>query len=225
MARNRRQRPRSSRSSEEELSKWTPKTALGKAVLAGQVTSIDEVLASGKRILEPQIVDVLLPGLEDDVLEIESTQRMTPCGRKMAMKAVLVIGDKNGHLGYGAGKAAETRDAIAEAIRDAKKRLIRIPLGCGSWECGCEGSHSIPQTVTGKCSSTTVTIKPAPKGVGIVAGRTTKRVLELAGVRDAWTFIKGRTRNEFNTIVATVRALDSLNHLKKGFGEEGGNQA
>jgi len=158
--------------------------------------------------------------MEDDVLEIESTQRMTPCGRKMQMKAIVVIGDKNGHVAYGAGKAPETRDAISEAIRDAKKRVIRVPFGCGSWECGCGGKHSIPQAVSGKCASSTVTIKPAPKGVGLVAGHVTRRVLELAGLKDAWTSIKGRTRNDFNTLVATIHALDELNHLKHGFDDD-----
>jgi small subunit ribosomal protein S5 len=202
---------------EDALSKWSPKTSLGKEVLAGQITNVDEIFASGQRILEPEIIDVLLPNMEDDVLEIESTQRMTPCGRKMQMKAVVVIGDRNGHVAYGTGKAPETRDAIGEAIRDAKKRVIRVPFGCGSWECGCGGRHSIPQSVSGKCSSTTVTIKPAPKGVGLVAGHTTRRVLELAGLKDAWTFIKGRTRNDLNTLVATIEALNQLNELKHGF--------
>jgi len=219
MARKRNQKRHSNRG-EDALSKWVPKTTLGKAVLSGQVTNIDEVLASGQRVLEPEIIDVLLPNMEDDVLEIESTQRMTPCGRKMQMKAVVVIGDKNGHVAYGAGKAPETRDAISEAIRDAKKRVVRVPFGCGSWECGCGGKHSISQTVSGKCASSTVTIKPAPKGVGLVAGHVTRRVLELVGLKDAWTFIKGRTRNDFNTLVATVNALDELNHLKHGLGQQ-----
>lgn len=216
MVNKRKRRPRRSKR-EDALDNWTPRTALGKAVLAGQITNIDEILLSGQRILEPEIVDVLLPNLEDDVLEIESTQRMTPCGRKMQMKALMVIGDRNGHIAYGVGKAAETRDAIAEAIKDAKKRVISIPFGCGSWECGCGGKHSIPQRVSGKSSSTQVTIKPAPKGVGIVAGKVTRRVIELAGIKDAWSFIKGRTRNNQNTLVATINALNQLNQLKHGF--------
>lgn len=211
------------RRKDDEKIDWVPKTSLGREVLEGKIASIDDVLESGRKILEPEIVDVLLPELAEDVLEVRNTQRMTACGRKMLMRAVAIVGDRAGHVGGGVGKDPETREAIAEALKDAKKHLIKARLGCGSWECGCDGTHSITQQTTGKNSSTTITIKPAPKGVGVVAGQTSKKVLELAGVKDAWSLAKGRTRNTLNVVTATIKALDNLNKLKKGSGvqEEG----
>ncbi len=195
---------------------WVPKTELGRKVASGEITTIEQVLKSGKKILEPQIINTLLSGLKEEVIDIKSTQRMTAYGRKMAMRAVVIMGNHAGVIGIGIGKAAETRDAIAEAISDAKKNLTLVKFGCGSWECACGGVHSIPREVKGKASSTRITLKPAPKGVGIVAGRTAKKVLELAGVKDVWSFTAGRTRNSLNTALAVLNAFDCLNKLKKG---------
>lgn len=200
----------------ESYGGWTPRTQLGKEVASGQITSIQEIYDSGRKILEPEIIDRLLPDLKEEVVDVKSTQRMTAYGRKMQMRAVVIIGNGAGFIGVGVGKAAETRDAIAGGIVDAKKRLTRVKFGCGSWECACGGTHSIPLEISGKSSSTRVTLKPAPKGVGIVAGRSARKVLELAGVKDVWSFSSGRTRNTLNTIQAVVTALDTLNKLKKG---------
>jgi len=195
---------------------WIPKTSLGRKVLNGEITSLDEILASGKKILEPQIIDFLLKGqTKEEVLEVTSTQRMSGSGRKQLMRAVVLLGS-SGFISVGVGKAFESRDAIEEAILDAKKHLVKVNLGCGSWECGCGLPHSLPQQARGSNGSTKILIKPAPRGVGIVAGEITKKVLEFAGVKDAWTFSRGRTRNILNTVLATINALDSLNHSKKG---------
>lgn len=195
---------------------WVPKTELGRKVKNGEINSIEEIIYSGKRILEPEIIDALLPDLKDEVLEIRNTQRMTAAGRKQQMQAIVALGNKQGYLGLGVGKAKETRDAIAEAIADAKRHLIFVPLGCGSWECGCGTLHSITQKCQGHNSSTQIIIKPAPRGVGLVAGEITKKILTLLGLKDAWTFTKGRTRNKLNMALAVASALDSLNSLKKG---------
>ena len=202
-----------------ELEAWVPKTALGKKVKSGEITSIDEILDKGMKILEPQIVSKLLPDLKEEVLDIRNTQRMTASGRKQKMEAVVALGNKHGYIALGMGKAVESRDAIAEAISNAKKHIMRVRLGCGSWECGCGTEHTVPREVVGKSSSTTIIIRPAPRGVGLVAGGNTKKVLALAGISDAWTFAKGRTRNVLNMILATMSALDSLNSLKAGKGE------
>jgi small subunit ribosomal protein S5 len=195
---------------------WVPKTELGRKVAGGQITSMDEVYASGQRVLEPQIVDTLLPDMKDEVLEVTSTQRMTAYGRKQQMRAVVVMGSERGFICVGVGKAAESRDAIGKAIEDAKKNVVKVPLGCASWECRCGTRHSITRTTTGKNSSTQIKIMPAPRGVGIVANETAKKVLELAGIKDVWTQSKGRTRNVLNMVLATVQALDKLNKLKEG---------
>lgn len=203
-------------SREEPQHQWTPRTELGKKVASGEITSLDEVLQSGKKILETEIIDALAPDLKEEVLEVKSTQRMTAYGRKMRMRAVVIVGNRAGLIGVGIGKAVETRDAIAEAITDAKKNLLNVSFGCGSWECACGGKHSIPREVKGKASSTRITLKPAPKGIGVVAGRTAKKVLELAGVADVWSFTSGRTRNSLNNSLAVINAFDCLNKLKKG---------
>ncbi len=195
---------------------WTPRTELGRKVSANEITDIDQILSMGKRILETEIVDALLPDLKDEVLQIKSTQRMTAYGRKQQMRAVVIIGNRRGYISVGVGKAPEVRDAITEAIVEAKKAMIHVKLGCGSWECGCSTEHSLAQKVKGKSSSTEITLLPAPKGVGIVAGENTKKVLELAGVKDCWSFSKGRTRNILNAVLATLKALNSANALKHG---------
>lgn len=198
------------------MAEWVPKTQLGKRVLAGEVTSFDQVFQENLKVLEPEIISFLVPDLTDEVLQVSSTQRMTAYGRKQQMRAVVIIGNKRGFIGIGVGKGAETRSAIEKAIKDAKMHLVKIPLGCGSWECGCGLEHSIPLTVKGFNGSTEITIKPAPRGVGLVAGENSRKVLELAGIKDCWTFSKGRTRNILNTVLATVSALSSLNKLKRG---------
>lgn len=195
---------------------WVPRTELGKKVLRGEVVSFEKLVESGKPILETEIIDVLLPDLSEELLEVRSTQRMTSYGRKQQMRAVVLLGNKNGVVGVGVGKAVETRDAVAEAVKDAKKHLILVKLGSGSWEDVGGMKNSLPREVTGKSGSLQITIKPAPRGVGLVAGSVSKKVLEMAGVKDAWSFAKGRTRNVLNAVAATINALDSLNHLKGG---------
>lgn len=195
---------------------WIPKTELGRQVAAGQVANIDDILASGKRILEVQIIDKLIPDLKEEVLEVTSTQRMTASGRKQQMRVVVVVGNRRGYIGVGVGKAPEVRDAIAAGIEEAKRSLVHANLGCGSWECQCGTQHSLPRETIGNNSSTMIVIKPAPKGVGLVAGKVSRKVLELAGVQDCWTFSKGRTRNVLNTVLATIDGLNALNELKTG---------
>ena len=209
-------RPFQRRKEAPDLSKWVPRTQLGKLVMSGDIKSLDEILAKGQKILEPEIVDFLLPDLDEEVIEIKNTQRMTTCGRKMTMRAVLLIGDKKGHVAMGVGKAPETRDAIQEALKDAKKNMMCVPLGCGSWECGCGTAHSVPMRVKGKSANTEITILPAPRGVGLVAGGTSRKVLAISGVRDVWCTAHGRTRNALNVVTATLDALNALNKQKKG---------
>ncbi|OIO23665.1 30S ribosomal protein S5 [Candidatus Micrarchaeota archaeon CG1_02_51_15] len=201
---------------EKQRFSWTPRTELGRKVAAGEVTSMKQVLRSGTRVLEPEIVDVLLPDLKEEVLEITSTQRMTACGRKMQLRAIVVVGNRNGAIAVGVGKGRESRDAVAEAIRDAKKHITIIRLGCGSWECGCGTEHSISQETRGKSGTTKIVIKPAPRGIGIVAGEVARIVLQLVGIKDAWSFAKGRTRNKLSMSQAAINALEKLSHLKKG---------
>jgi small subunit ribosomal protein S5 len=199
---------------EEEREEWVPKTDLGRKVMSKEIISVDQIFEMGKPILEHQIVDALVPNLKDDVIEVSMTQRMTDCGRKSQFRAIVIVGDSNGHVGIGAGKADETRPAIETGIKHAKRNLIKVPLGCGSWECGCGKRHTIPIKVIGHNGSVVITLKPAPKGVGIVSNEVVKKVLALAGVKDAWAFSRGKTSNVYNSAMAVYKALDSLNHMK-----------
>ncbi len=197
-----------------ESAAWEPKTKIGKMVKAGEIRSLEEIFESGKPIKEVEIVDMLIPGIEDKVLEICSVQRMTKNNRKQKFRVTVVVGDKKGHLGLGAAKDAEVKPAIDTGIREAKKNMIAVKLGCGSWECGCGTAHSLPITKSAKCGSAQIILKPAPKGVGIVASKTVKTVLELAGIKDVWTFSKGRTRDVYNMATATYMALEGLAEIR-----------
>lgn len=193
---------------------WNPKTSLGKMVKNGEITSVEEIFDMGKPIIEPEIVDILLPNMEAETLQLSSTQRVTDSGKKISFRAVVVIGDANGHVAIGVGKSDEVKPAIDYAIRDAKKHIISIKMGCGSWECKCGGIHSIPRKVIGKQGSTIVVLKPAPKGLGLAANKIVKTVLRRAGVKDVWSSSLGQTANVYNTAIATIKALNNLTNLK-----------
>lgn len=193
---------------------WEPKTQVGKMVKEGTITDIDYILDKGLPLLEPEIVDALLPDLEEQVLDVKLVQRMHKSGRRARFRATVVVGNKNGYVGVGMGKAKEVGPAIRKAIAQAKLSLIKVRIGCGSWECGCGAPHSIPFKVRGKCGSVKIELYPAPRGVGLVAGNVAKAVLGLAGVKDAWTKSFGDTRTTFNFAVAAFEALKNLNFVR-----------
>ena len=201
-----------------EIEGWIPLTGLGKMVASGQITSIDQVLESGKPIKEVEIVDTFLPDLADEVLDITMVQRMTDSGRRVKFRTVVVVGNRNGYIGFGQGKDAQVGNAITKAIKDAKLNIIKVNRGCGSWECGCNLAHSIPVQVTGKAGSVRVTLKPAPQGIGLVTGDIAKKVLALAGIRDVWAFSSGETRTTINFAKATFNALIQTNMVRRAPG-------
>ncbi len=196
---------------QEDTSEWTPKTRLGWDVKNGKITHIDEILKAGKPILEPQIVDILMPDLEAVTMSMNVTQRVTDSGRKGSFGAVVLVGNRAGYIGLGKAKSTEASIAINKALARAKRNIMKIPRGCGSWECQCGTEHSIPRKVRGREGSTTVELKPAPKGVGLAVNDTIKYVMILAGVKDVWGKVRGSTSNVYNTLKATMKALKSLN--------------
>ncbi len=187
---------------------WTPQTRLGQLVADGEITSMDEALESGLPLKEPELVDQLVD-LEDEVLDINMVQRMTDSGRRVKFRCVVVVGDRNGLVGYAQGRDDQVGGAIQKAIDIAKMNLIRVPLGSGSWEDQPGGTHSIIRKAEGKAGSVRVEIRPAPKGLGLAAAETPGKVLELAGVEDAWTKSYGNTRTTVNLAKATYNALQS----------------
>src|SRR3989344_6122541 len=153
---------------ENALDEWKPKTALGKKVKEGKVKNIDEVLNLEQPIMEDQIVDLLMPTTSDLLLIGQSkgkfgggkrrawkqTQRKTMEGNVPTFSCGVIIGDKQGHVGVGFGRAKETLPAREKALRHAKLNVVKITRSCGSFDCLCEEKHSVPFIVEGKCGST-----------------------------------------------------------------------
>ncbi len=199
---------------EEEAVEWVPQTRLGKLVKEGQVTTMAEALASGLPIREYQIVDALIPEIRDEVLDINMVQRMTDSGRRVKFRATVIVGNGDGFVGMGEGKDVQVGVAIRKAIDAAKMNIIAIKRGCGSWECGCGLGHTVPFGVKGKAGSVEIELRPAPRGLGLTSGGTAKKVLEIAGIKDAWTKVYGETRTTINFAKATFDALMKTTTMK-----------
>ncbi|MEM3502503.1 MAG: 30S ribosomal protein S5, partial [Candidatus Bathyarchaeia archaeon] len=114
---------------------WTPKTKIGILVQEGKITSIDEIFMQGQKIQEPEIVDLLLPNLQEKVLGIGFVQKQTDAGESSRFRAVVAVGNSDGYIGVGLGKAKQVRNAIDKATLQAKMAVIPVRRGCGSWEC------------------------------------------------------------------------------------------
>ncbi len=205
--------------SEEELEEWEPKTKLGKLVAKGEIRSMEKALNSGLPLKEVEIVNKLVQ-LDDEVLDVNMVQRMTDSGRRVKYRTQVVVGNRSGLVGIAEARHEEVGPAIRKAIENAKLNLINVRRGCGSWECGCGEKHSIPLKTTGKSGSSRITLIPAPKGIGLAAGETAKRVLELAGIQDIWSFTRGETRTTINFGKATFNALRRASRIRMPEREE-----
>ncbi len=186
---------------------WQPKTRVGRLVKEGRISTMDEIFELGLPLLEPEIVDILLPDLIDEVIDIKLVQRQSDAGRKRRFRATVVVGNKDGYVGVGEAKLKEIGPAIRKAITNAKLSIKPVRRGCGSWECTCNGPHSVPFKVRGKTGSTKVILIPAPRGLGLVVGDIAKTVLDLAGIKDVWSKTFGETRTSSNFAKATFDAL------------------
>lgn len=204
---------RSWRTEVREEKIWVPRTSLGKTVQEGRITSLQEIFTQGLKIQEPEIVDAILPNLQQEVLHITLVQKQTDAGERTRFKAVVVIGNSDGYVGIGYDKVKQVRTAIEKATIDAKLNIIPVRRGCGSWECGCGEPHSLPFKVTGRCGSVKIELMPAPKGIGLVAGETPKVVLRLAGIKDCWTRTYGETRTIPSFAYATFNALKNTHRV------------
>ncbi len=191
----------------QSLDEWVPRTRVGRMVKEGRITNIKELFELNLPILEPEIVDFLLPDLKHEVIDISIVQKQTDAGELSRFKAVVVMGNEDGFVGIGTGKAKQLRFAIQKAITNAKLNITPVRRGCGSWECMCGEAHSVPFTVSGKSGSVEVTLYPAPRGTGLVAGDVAKVVLRMAGITDVWTKTLGETRTTLNFAKATYNAL------------------
>ncbi len=190
------------------IEEWKPRTKLGWLAKEGNVTSLKEIFDMNMKIKEPEIVDALLGReLQHEIIDINMVQKMTDAGRITRFRVVVVVGNQNGFVGLGVGKARQLRMAVDKAIMDAKLNIIPVRRGCGSFECGCSEPHSIPYQVRGRAGSVEVVLKPAPKGAGLVAGDTAKVVLRYAGIRDIWSWSRGKTSTTINFAMAVFDAL------------------
>ena len=184
---------------------WIPKTKLGELVQSGLIT-LDKIFANNLVVKEKEIINVLLPQLQESVVTINMVQQMTASGQRSRFKAVVIVG-ADGFIGIGSAKSREVGPAIRKAIDRAKIAVVPVLRGCGSKECGCGHTHSVPFKVDGKCGSVKIHLIPAPQGVGLVCADKVKQVLKLAGIEDVWSKSFGDTRTSENLVKATFNAL------------------
>ena len=146
------------------------------------------------------IIDTSNLELEDNVVTIKRVTKVVKGGRNMRFTALVVVGDKNGHVGVGLGKAAEIPEAIRKRREDATKKLVEVPM---------DENGSVPHDFTGKFGSASVLIKKAPEGTGIIAGGPVRCVLELAGYKNIRTKSLG-SNNKQNVVLAAIEGLNNL---------------
>ncbi len=199
----------------EHLEGWKPRTELGRRIVRGDKITIQEIFLSGETIREIQIIDALVPDLQSEIIPLsrlgpKRVARRDRSGRKYTFKWGVVVGNRDGLVGFGIGKGRESYAAIQKGLTDAKGNLVMARRGCGSWECRCGGTHSIPFKTSGKAGSVRVDLKPAPRGVGLIVADRTKPIFELAGIGDIYSQTIGDTRTTENLAKAAFQALRNL---------------
>ena len=150
--------------------------------------------------MKREIIDASNLELEDSVVNIKRVTKVVKGGRNMRFAALVVVGDKNGHVGAGLGKAAEVPEAIRKAKEDAIKKLVKVDIN---------ENGSIPYDYTGKFGSASGLLKSSPEGTGIIAGGPARKVLELAGYKNIRTKSLG-SNNKQNVVLATIEGLKAI---------------
>ena len=150
--------------------------------------------------MKREIIDASQFELEDNVVSIKRVTKVVKGGRNSRFACLVVVGDKNGHVGVGVGKAVEIPEAIRKGKEDAAKHLVTVPVN---------ENGSIPYDWNGEFGSATVLLKSAPEGTGIIAGGPARNVLELAGYKNIRTKSLG-SNNKQNVVLATIKGLSEI---------------
>jgi small subunit ribosomal protein S5 len=214
MARGNQRQRRPSRPREMTSIEWDPKTRLGKIIRSGKITNMKDALETGLPLRESEIVDLLLPDIQDEVIDVNMVQRMTDSGLRVRFLITVAVGNNDGYVGLGQSKGKEVGSSIRKAIENAKLNIIEIRRGCGSWECGCGKPHTVPYAIKGKSGSVEIVFKPAPQGIGLATGDVAKKMLKLAGIKDCWAFTKGKTKTTVNYAKAVYDALQKNTQMR-----------
>lgn len=195
--------------------KWKPLTNLGRLVEMGKIRTLEEIYFQSIPIKEYQIVDELIKRseqyfskkltLKEECMKIKSVQKQTKAGQRTRFKAVVAVGDGDGHIGVGSKVAKEVQIAMKGAVIAAKLNLI--PVRRGYWGGKIGAPHTLATKITGKCGSVRLRFIPAPRGTGIVGAPPTKKLLAFAGVEDAFSQSKGNTDTMENFVRAIYDAL------------------
>jgi small subunit ribosomal protein S5 len=196
------------------IENWVPRTTLGKKVKDGTIQSYDDILSQNLKVLEQEIVDILIPDLKEMTIEIRKTTKVTRSGRNFRFRVGVIVGDGQGLVGVGNAKDRERFPAVKKAIKNAKLNLVKVRKGCGSWECVCGLGHSVPYTVEGKAASVKVKLIPAPNGTGLVVGDAIKPVMQFVGITDVWSATQGNTGTRLNFVKAAINALSNTAKMK-----------
>ena len=144
------------------------------------------------------------PEFDQQVVDLARVTRVTKGGKQMSFRATVVIGDRNGRVGYGVDKGKDVQMAVEKAVNQAKKSIIRVPIV----------NETLPHRVLAKYKAARVMLKPAPKGSGVIAGSSIRTVLEMAGVPNASSKMLGSTSNKISNIKAVFEGLRSFKSIE-----------
>merc|ERR1712205_159417 len=201
------------RGGEPGKEEWVPCTKLGRLVKTGKIKTLEHIYLFSMPIKEWEIVDYFLgPAgsgkIKDEVMKVQPVQKQTRAGQRTRFKAFVLVGDFDGHVGLGVKVGKEVANAIRGAILASKMNVV--PVRRGYWGRKIGLPHTVPNKIHGKGGSVHIRLVPAPRGTGIVAAPTSKKILQYAGINDVYTSSSGGTATLGNFAKATFAALKVL---------------